>query len=320
MTHQVLRGPGARAAIEIMRDAGDVIIARIADDCSVELINHPLAWMERGAQFKDGRRELFFDEEFRPLLKLGKPYPLHEAVRNIIKGRFSPPSGFKGGALEALAGLLPAGEIHVFAREGEFIGRYSSVEDAEMVAKAIGARRPILFGSPEEFASLVHVDQQTVFSIMDTEREWPAEVSSEFAIEVFELAKLQVKRKASKIIKSETRAATAQRRADGPVAQARAIFDSMRDETDREKIMAACAEKGINPATAATQLGRWRKDNGITVKRISKKNTAPKEGYPTKDNPIDDSPEIKDARKKYKQTKKSKTKQGKTKTKAKSKK
>lgn len=274
--HQVLRGPGARIAIEVMRDAGDAIIARIADDSSIELINHPLVWIDKGPQYRDGRRELNFDEEFLPLkLRTGELYPVADAARRMIRGTYAAPVSFRGGALEALIDLLPVGDVHAFAREGFFIGRFELSADAALVAKAIGAVRPIIFGSPSEFLALVSVDQQCVMQLIDGEREWKAEVNNALATEICLLAGSMVKRKAPRIEKSERKQAATQKRADGPVAQARAIFEAHRANLDREKCIAECIAKGINESTAATQFGRWKKEMGITVKKISKKNAVP---------------------------------------------
>ncbi|MDZ4343960.1 MAG: hypothetical protein U1E51_16190, partial [Candidatus Binatia bacterium] len=75
-------------------------------------------------------------------------------------------------------------------------------------------------------------------------------------------------KKAKKVTPKKVQKVEASRkRADGPVAQARVIFEKMRNETDSSKIIAACVAAKINKGTAGVQLGRWRKENGIVVKR-----------------------------------------------------
>lgn len=54
---------------------------------------------------------------------------------------------------------------------------------------------------------------------------------------------------------------------DGAVAVSKFIFEEMKSENDSSKIIAACVKAGVNKGTATTQLGRWRKAKGITVKR-----------------------------------------------------
>lgn len=264
---QVLRGPNSRCAIEVLRTDGEAVLAMLDTDCQVALVSHPLAWAEIGEQFKEGKRWFEFDQVWQPLTRCGpqgiEPYPLFEAVRKIIRGCFSAPAGFKGGALEALADILPHGDIHLFTREWGFIGRFSAVEDAQMIAAALKAVKPIIFGSPEEFLELVDLDQAFVLSDLGLGEEWPAKLNMTHAIGVMEMAKAKTKSKAKKVAKAEA----SQRRADGPVAKARAIFEKMRDETDSSKIIKACEDAGVNRGTATTQLGRWRKENGITVKR-----------------------------------------------------
>lgn len=66
----------------------------------------------------------------------------------------------------------------------------------------------------------------------------------------------------TKIVKVEQR----QLRIDGPVAKARSIFEKMKGQ-ETPAILAACDKAGVNHGTATTQLGRWRKENGIVVKR-----------------------------------------------------
>jgi hypothetical protein len=236
-------------------------------DCSVTLITHPLSWAEIGQQYRQGKAFFEFDQVWRPLLRQGpagiEPYPLFEAVRKVIRGVYSAPSGFKGGALDALVDVLPHGDFHLFTRELGFVGRFASFDDAQMIGKAMKAVRPVIFSTAEEFLELGAIDQGVVLIDLDPSREWPAKFKLKDAMGVLEMAKAKTKTKAKKVEKAEAK----QKRADGPVAKARAIFEQMRTETDSSAIIKACEAAGVNRGTATTQLGRWRKEEGIVVKR-----------------------------------------------------
>lgn len=52
---------------------------------------------------------------------------------------------------------------------------------------------------------------------------------------------------------------TSSSRPGGSVARARAIFDELKGKS-RTEMMAACDKAGINKGTAATQYGRWKKE------------------------------------------------------------
>lgn len=263
---QVLRGPHSRCAVEVLRTNSEALLAMLDADCAVTLISHPLAWAEVGSQFRDGKHFFQFDEVWHPLMRLGaagiEPYPLYEAVRKIIRGHFSAPAGFKGGSLDALMDVLPHGEVHLFTREQGFIGRFAAVEDAQMIGAALKAVKPIIFSTAQEFMQLGTVDQGVVLFELDPVREWPAKFNQKQATGVIEMAKAKTKTKAKKVEKAEAK----QKRADGPVAKARGIFEKMKDK-DSSEIIKACEEAGVNRGTATTQLGRWRKENGIVVKR-----------------------------------------------------
>lgn len=263
---RVIRGPESRCAIEVLRTDSEAVLAMLDSDCQITLRSHPLTWAEIGEQFREGKRFFEFDQVWRPLDRLGptgiEPYPVIEAVRKFIRGCFSAPAGFKGGSLDALADLLPHGDVHVFTREWGFIGRFASVEDAQMISGALQAVKPIIFSTAEEFMGLVDLDQSVVLTDLDPAREWPTNITRAIATGVLEMAKKKVKVKAKKVKAAEA----TQRRTDGPVHKARAMFEKMR-ESDSSEIIAACVAAGINKGTATTQLGRWRKENGIAVKR-----------------------------------------------------
>lgn len=264
---QVLRSREARCGIEVLRTEDSVVMAILDSDCSVALLSHPMTWAEVGSQYKDGKHFFQFDDEWRPLYRMGpqgvEPYPVVEATRKFIRGCFSEPTGFKAGALDALVDVLPPGEVHLFIRGVGFIGRFCSLEDAQMIAGALKADRPIIFSSPAEIMGLSDPDLSEVMFHLDPAYEWPKQIKPHNAEGIFEMAKKATKKKAAKVAKAEAK----QRRADGPVAKAREIFEKMKEETDSSKIIKACEEVGVNRGTATTQLGRWRKEKGITVKR-----------------------------------------------------
>jgi hypothetical protein len=53
--------------------------------------------------------------------------------------------------------------------------------------------------------------------------------------------------------------AKASTRPGGSVAKARAIFEELKGKS-RNEVMAACDAAGINKGTAATQYGRWKRE------------------------------------------------------------
>lgn len=263
---QVLRGraqgdSAVRCYLEVMRTDDVAILASLDGDGSVTLQSHPLTWFEIGEQYTGGKREFAFDTQFMPLTKGEKHYPTDEAARKLIRGCYGAPAGFKNGALSALVDVLPSGDIHLFTQEEGFIGRFANKADAEMIAKASGCR-PVIFGSAVEVKGLAATDLGIVLTALDPEKKWPAKLKQQHFSEVFEMAKKKVKAKAKKVVKAEAR----QKRADGPVNKARELFATMRDKPTADIIAAAVAQ-GINKNTAQTQLGRWRKENGIKVAR-----------------------------------------------------
>lgn len=52
-----------------------------------------------------------------------------------------------------------------------------------------------------------------------------------------------------------------------------AISAEMKAPAPRAKVLEACEKDGINPATAATQYGRWCKFNGVAKVKEAKKDT-----------------------------------------------
>jgi hypothetical protein len=283
---QVLKGPNARCAIEVTRTDTEALLVVLDTDCAVTLTSHPLVWAEIGAQYSNGKMFFEFDKVWHPLMRQGpagiEPYPLFEATRKFIRGSFSEPVGFKAGSLDALADVLPHGDIHLFTREWGFIGRFAALEDAQMIAAALKAVKPIIFSTAQEFTGLATIDQGVVLTDLDPVRQWPAKITPKIAQGIIEMAKAKTKSKTKKVATAEAK----QRRADGPVAKARGIFEQMKDK-DSAEIIKACEAAGINRGTATTQLGRWRKENNIVVKRggarkkpgeksAEKKNESPK--------------------------------------------
>jgi hypothetical protein len=208
---QVLRGrlhhtaSRSRCAIEVIRTDTEAVLAMLDDDCAVTLISHPLSWAEVGPQYPDGKAFFQFDQVWQPLQRLGpsgiEPYPPQEAIRKIIRGCYSEPAGFKGGSLEALMDALPHGDIHLFTREWGFIGRFVSLEDAQMIAGALKAVKPIVFSTAEEFMALGTIDQGAVLCDLDPVREWPAILQLKDAMGVLEMAKAKKANKSKKVEK-----------------------------------------------------------------------------------------------------------------------
>lgn len=259
-------------------------MAVLDDDCSIALKSHPTTWVETGEQFRDGRAIINFDDEWRPLFRHGptgvEVYPVLEATRKFIRGCFSEPTGFKGGALDALVDVLPQGDVHLFVRGVGFIGRFSAVEDAQMIAGALKADRPIIFGSSEEIMAMPEPDVVEIITALDPEFVWPKKFTINHAQGVYEMAKKATKKKAAKVAKAEA----AQRRADGPVAKAREQFEKIHKanpEATSDVYIKACEDAGVNRGTATTQLGRWRKEKGIAVKRGGARKKAEKSAAKT---------------------------------------
>jgi len=46
-----------------------------------------------------------------------------------------------------------------------------------------------------------------------------------------------------------------------------AISQETKSPADRKSVVAKCTEAGINPSTAATQYGKWRKYHGLVAER-----------------------------------------------------
>ena len=86
--------------------------------------------------------------------------------------------------------------------------------------------------------------------------------------------KMQTPGEPAKTPKAAGKQKTGPSRADGPVAQARAIFAKLGGK-DTAAIREACLKAGINPGTTSVQLGKWRKENGIVVERGPKVKKAP---------------------------------------------
>lgn len=260
---QVIQDHNSHCAIEVARTPVDVVLARFAEEGAVELITHPLKWQAKYNDIEPMPVEREFDRIWRPLLKSGEPYPVVDAARKFISGTFTAPSSFRSGALEALVGLLPSGDFHLFSPTNGFIGRFSDIKDARRVIKAYGIEGVVMFGSAAEFQALSAQAQQVVLQALDPERKWSAKINDRLAKEVFGMSKKAQQKKTPKPV---AKAAAKNKRADGPVAKARALFESMKGK-DTADIIAACEKLGINKGTANTQLGRWRKEQGIVVKR-----------------------------------------------------
>jgi hypothetical protein len=90
---------------------------------------------------------------------------------------------------------------------------------------------------------------------------------------------MATKKEVKKAPKKVAKVATKAKRADGVVARVRALFAAAKDPTDTPAILVAAEKAGINLATCRTQLGRWRKENGI---KASYRRASPEAGTKVK--------------------------------------
>lgn len=268
MNGRIRGSNGFSTFLEVKRTAAEAIIVYRDTASSVTLQSQDLEYSE----IVDGLLLSYqYARYCRPiLLDSGEPYPPALAARKLITGTLSKPVGFKNGSLAALTDVLPSGKIHLFDREAGLVGRFAERQDAVVVAEAAGGS-PIIFGSVKELQKLPSLDLGVVLKHLDPERKWPTSLSPKHYQEIFAMAEKVVKKAPTKLVKAEAK----QRRADGPVAKAREIFEKMKGE-DTAKILAACDKAEVNHGTATTQLGRWRKENGIVVKRGGANNTKKK--------------------------------------------
>jgi len=292
---RVLRGrladdSSSRVVIEIGREGPSVDLITIGEGGVIDLVHHPLTWFEFG---RDGVKVLLsFDSQFKPLAGKGaEPYPPLDALRKMMRGCFgAPPPGYRGGALEAIIDALPSGDAHLFTPDGEFVGRFASIEDARLIGSALGVRGAAVFDGPAGVLALPGEVRKAVGAALGPNRSWQAErITNRQAKEIYEMA-TKARKKAAAAVSKTTKGKKATRsRTDGPVAQARAIFDKMKNATGSE-ILAACEKAGLNKGTANTQLAKWRKENGISVRRggdrksakAAKKPAAKKKAAPKK--------------------------------------
>lgn len=61
-----------------------------------------------------------------------------------------------------------------------------------------------------------------------------------------------------------------------------AISAKLGEPAPRKEVLDACEKKGINPATAATQYGKWRTFHGLVGERAPKSPAVEKEAKPAK--------------------------------------
>lgn len=283
--------------LEIRRTDREAVIALRESDGWVNIHSEPLEYRE----IVDGLlMEFKYDRNVSQQFdKYELPYPPDRAARLLIKGAYSRPYGFRNGALGALISVLPSGPIHLFEQESGFVGRFASTDDVKIVVEAMKCRA-IVFSSEKELQKLSAVDLQVVLSHLDPERKWPPKLNQKLYKEVYEMSSKANTKAAPKIAKADAR----QRRTDGPVAKARGIFEEMKDKGTAD-ILEACVEAGVNRGTATTQLGRWRKENGIVVKRGGARKHDAK-----KDEAKKDDKKKKDGKKSATETKKGKGKSG----------
>lgn len=272
---RVIKDRESHAAIEVDPDAR--LLLRLGDNSSIILQEHPPTWFETIEGV--GRVEYNYDKFWRPMtLANGEPYPPVEALRKMMRGSVSAPTSYGEGVLDLVMEYLPTGDCHVFAPGLGFLGRYCCVEDAKLIARMHGVSKPVVFADLKEFHGLP-VEQQSLVALAVGA---PAKekYNQRSLQEIFAMSKDAKRKKmqrpgTSPATKAQTgtgRQKPGPSRADGPVAQARAIFEKLGGK-DTVAIREACAKAGINPGTTSVQLGKWRKEKGIVVERGPSKKT-----------------------------------------------
>lgn len=274
---RVIKDRESRCAIIISEAPDAVAMVRLEVGTGITVLQiHPMVWGENAATgemhysgVSPNHIKWSFDEMWRPVIGSdGHPYTVQEAARKFLRGVNQPTMPeFGSGAVEALTRCLPEGDVHLFTAESGFVGRFSAVEDAVLIARA-HKQKPIFFENAKDIKELSDQDLAVVKAALDSERKWPQKINYQ---EIYNMSKAKTAAAPKKVTKVEA----SKKRADGPVAKARAIFEKMRDKTSAE-ITAACIAAGINKGTTNVQLGKWRKENGIVVQRGGGKKVAPK--------------------------------------------
>lgn len=275
---RVIRSFDARCAIELDRSAAGarLLSLNVSDNfVGVATNNWPETWAEIIPEV--GRVERSYDRWWLPLeLDLGTPYPIERAARRYLHPVIGS-NQYTEDALEVLVSILPPGNFHLFAEGHGFVGRYETADDAQALARAMRSRA-IVIASPNDIKLLPPVDLQYVLDELGMSTDTPKHPSFKEIFSMATKAKKKTKQQTAGPIVTQltkgakTKVKVGEKRTDGPVAKAWAIFDKMNaagKASDTPAIKEACAKAGINPGTTGVQLGRWRKENGI-VKAVTK--------------------------------------------------
>ncbi len=270
---RVIKDRQSRCAIVISEAPDSMALVRLEEGTGrVVLDLHPMVWGEnpstgemyyRNGDVSPSHIKWTFEEMWRPVIGSdGHPYTVQEAARKFLRGvcpKMIPEFG--NGAVEALQRCLPEGDVHLFTADSGFIGRYSAVEDALLIARS-HQQKPIAFESPKDIKKLSAQELSIVQAALDPDRKWPQKVNPQ---EIFNMSKQKQAAAPKKIQKVEA----SKRRADGPVAKLRELFAKMVSEVkgDSKAVLVAAEKLGINKGTTTVQLGKWRKEHGIQVQR-----------------------------------------------------
>ena len=256
---EVVRNSNANIAIQILKDEKQaVMVHRMGGPLEVERF-----------QFLVPEHRRDYETDWKPALdKEGRPYEPSYVAKRFLQGEFSKLHVLTTQVVEALAGIFPTGDHHVFTSQG-FFGRFETLEDAQILGKALKDDQLIIFSSPEDLAKMAKARPRT-FSLICGFIEAPAipaKPKAAYFQGVFDMTKKAVAKKAAKVAKAEG----AKRRADGPVAKLREMFGKLDLATTEatEKVLAKAEELGINRGTALTQLSRARKERGISMRQAA---------------------------------------------------
>lgn len=262
---QVIKDKSSRCAIVIAEGPDCFSLLRHNDDGIVVVDNHPLTWPEEmPGRSKGEQANWTFWEYWKPVIVENVPYAVDKAARLFLKGinpKILPTFG--PGSITTLIDCLPPGNVHLFTPENGFVGRFAEDDDAKAVARAL-KERAIFFAGATELKQLSPGDLKIVTDAVCPDFKFPVKPKATHYNEVFDMAKNAAKKKSTKVAKTEA----SKKRADGPVAKIWAIADKLHAAGKGSKEMIeACTAEGINRGTIGVQLGKWRKKNGIIVKR-----------------------------------------------------
>lgn len=248
----------ARIGIVISEAPDKVALLKLDDGGAVVLVLHPTEWPEDRPDVPAAQRRMWtFREYFKGCMRDPKTrYPVDAAARKLLAGinpKVTPTFG--PGALDALVECLPHGLINLFTPQGGFVGRFEEVGDAKLIARCM-QERALLFENVDDLKAMDKADLITLQAHIDPNFKWAITPKKQYQ-EILDMAGKKTKAAPRKVASAQA----SRKRADGPVAQARALFDKMKAaKATRGAMIAACIAAGINKSTANTQYGHWRKE------------------------------------------------------------